>query len=29
VGMRLLEEWMREPEKRCFELDWPAESLPG
>jgi hypothetical protein len=29
VGMRLLEEWMREPEKRCFELDWPAESVPG
>jgi Ser/Thr protein kinase RdoA (MazF antagonist) len=28
-GRRLLDEWMREPEKRCFELDWPAESVPG
>jgi aminoglycoside phosphotransferase len=25
-GRRLLDEWMRDPGKRCFELDWPSHS---
>jgi Ser/Thr protein kinase RdoA (MazF antagonist) len=28
-GKRLLEEWMRSPEKRCFELAWPTADDPG